>query len=99
MATGYLRHSETGELLIEDGGFVVGETDNQEMEIIAMAETGDIKNSLLLGAGFKRLPNANVDAITRAVGNLKFQLSSDGFKNVSVEYDGSTGDVSIDGNQ
>lgn len=68
------------DLQIVDGDFVVGDCDQQNVELVLLARPGDYKQSPFLGVGIEDYVNAPtspriLEALER---NIKLQLESDG---------------------
>lgn len=82
-----LMTNSTGELLIVDGDFVLGESDIQHIDHILRASQGDYKESPLIGFGVDQYEHATVSAVELAKykKGIQIQLEYDGFTNVSVE--------------
>jgi len=73
------------DLLVQDGDFVVGESEAQEMALILMSSPGEWKASPLTGFGWIRRIKGEfiVEDLQK---ELKTQLDLDGFTNVKVKF-------------
>ncbi len=78
---------DDGDLLIQNGDFVVGSSDVQHVEDIINSFVGEWKQYPILGVGL--LSYLNSENAQQASTNIKQQLQSDGYslQNVSVNID------------
>ncbi len=67
---------DTGDLLIEDGDFVVGQSDQQHILHILQAAPGHYKQHPILGANAIAFVGGNSADLKR---NVRLQLHSDGY--------------------
>lgn len=68
---------ENNDLLIKDGDFVVGDSQEQEVAAIIRANQGEYKNDPVIGAGLYRMIQSNAtDADVKA--KIKLHLERDG---------------------
>ncbi len=74
----------TGDLLIKDGDFVIGESDEQNLEDLVMAMQGDFKASPLTGAGGRGLKNNRNQKIENFERDIKEQLAIDNWREEQV---------------
>ena len=72
------------DLLIQDGDFVVGPSDDQHIELILRATEGHFKEYPLLGANINSMVNGIIDGNYRK--KIRLHLNQDGFKVNSVTY-------------
>jgi len=71
---------DDGDLLIENGGLVVGPSDSQNVDIIIAANKGEFKERPALGVGlinFLKKQNTTADALKREV---TVNLQADSYK-------------------
>jgi hypothetical protein len=85
---------ENGDLLIVNGDFVVGASDQQHVVDILQAFQGEYKEFSLLGVGF--LSYLKSDNPNSAINSIKEHLQSDGYdvKNVKINKD-ANGNISV----
>jgi len=74
---------DDGDLLIQNGDFVVGASDVQHVEDIINSFVGEWKQYPILGAGL--LQYLNSENAQQASTNIKQQLQSDGYSLQSVK--------------
>lgn len=60
---GILIDSETGDLLVENGGLVVGDTEAQTVEAVMMANRGEFKEFPLIGGEVMQMLGGSVDVM------------------------------------
>lgn len=74
-----------GDLVIQNGDFLVAESDGQHIEHILRADRGQWRQNPLIGVGLQRQSNASVDR-QRLRQEIKLQLRADNFtvKRVNV---------------
>jgi ABC-type uncharacterized transport system substrate-binding protein len=85
----FLIDSETGDLLIRDGDFVVGPSDNQHINDIISCFAGSFKQFPSVGVGimtFLKSQNGQ-----DAVNQIKQQLQADGYQVPSVKVTNTNG--------
>lgn len=76
------------DLLIQDGDFVVGESDIQHAQHIIEAEQGHYKQWPLIGVGARRMLGGTADAEMRRA--VQLQLVGDGHVSPKVGLDSSS---------
>ena len=78
---------DEGDLLIQNGDFIVGSSDVQHVEDIINSFVGEWKQYPILGVGLLRYLNS--ENAQQASTNIKQQLQSDGYslQSVSVNID------------
>ncbi|NNV54521.1 hypothetical protein [Limnovirga soli] len=81
VATDFLL-DEAGDLLIENGDFVFGESDMQHIQLILALEPGELKESPLTGVGIKKQINGSFDGAVRR--EIKLQLEADGYSTTNL---------------
>ena len=59
--TDILIDAETKDLIIRDGDFVIGDSQDQEVELLLTMNPGELKEDPLLGAGLMRLVQSNAN--------------------------------------
>lgn len=79
--------AESGDLLIEHGSVVIGDTDNQIVEGVLVAMRGEWKESPLIGGEVKKMLGGQVDVMWR--GEVKKMLEACGLdvQKVSISED------------
>lgn len=75
---------DDGDLLIENGDFVIGESDTEHIKSILMANKGDFKEFPELGVGMEEL--LNDDAITQFLIDAKKNLEYDGLQVNNISF-------------
>lgn len=87
MMNGILIDSESGDLLVQHGGVVVGDTDSQIAECVLVSMRGEWKEYPLLGGEVKKMLGGEVDVMWR--GQVKKMLESCGLdvQKVSITED------------
>lgn len=83
---------ETGDLLIVNGDFVIGDSNNQEIEGLLVDVKGEVKEHPMVGADIKRLLKSR-EGETAALKEIKIQLQNDGFTSSQVEI--SQNDINV----
>lgn len=73
---------DTGDLKVLNGDFVIGESTQQEIELLLTSFKGEFKEHPLVGAEIQRLLKAQA-GITTMKSVVREQLEDDGFKKVS----------------
>lgn len=89
---GILIDSETGDLLVENGGLVVGDTEAQTVEAVLVANRGDFKESPLIGGEAMQMLGGVVDVMWP--GRVKKMLRACGVECERVKVD--NGEVIIE---
>lgn len=79
-----------GEMLIANGDFVVGESDQQHIEHILITYKGEWKQNPFVGIGLRsylKAPKAStvVDQLTK---NIRIQMKLDGFQLKTLKMEG-----------
>ncbi len=89
-ATDFLLNPTTGDLLIQNGTFVIGPSDNQHIEDIIIANPGDWKQYPKLGVGIDSYINGS--DLYELNQSIKTQLVADGYSinNINIKYDPQT---------
>lgn len=85
---------ENGDLLIENGDFVIGESDNQHQKDILIATKGEFKEFPEIGVGIEAMLSDDdyMDLLIEAKKNLEY----DGMKINNIEFT-EEGTLKIDG--
>lgn len=80
---------ENGDLAVENGDFKVGNSDQQNVELIMVAEKGHFKQWPLVGMGILKYLNSPMSKVQRDKfeKDLYLQLLSDGAKDIEVSYE------------
>lgn len=79
----YLLDNE-GKMLIKNGDFVIGESEQQEIELLLMSSPGDWKENPAVGCALPTLIKSR-STETKIKKVINQQLTNDGFKNISIE--------------
>jgi hypothetical protein len=77
MGKDFLRDTETGDLMIVDGDFVIGESDDQEVSVLITLNQGELKNDPLLGPNLVQLTEGKEDK-NEINKRLRIHLQRDG---------------------
>ncbi|GAA4271625.1 hypothetical protein U6A24_13650 [Aquimarina gracilis] len=86
------------DIIIEEGDFKIGESDQQHISHILLAQKGEYKEHPLLGVGIERyLKGDNTINRLRLEAEVEKQLTYDGF-NVKVLDVSDMSNITIDGN-
>lgn len=84
-----------GDILIENGDFVIGDATNQNQELILIAHKGEFKESPELGVGISNaLLSENLQAITNSI---RRNFEYDGMKVKKLEIN-PNGSLTVDAN-
>ncbi len=94
MRTDVLIDTETYDLVIRNGDFDIGISDNQEVALILEAVQGDYTQSPLVGFGIRNALNGVFDGLVRR--RLLLQLEADELFPKSVAYDYQSGQLKIE---
>jgi len=83
---GIMIESETGELAIKNGTLQIGNTDEQNIEMVLLSNKGEFKEHPILGAGLVNYKNS-IDRELEITRQIKIQLGLLGYnhKKVSME--------------
>ena len=84
------------DLLIENGDFVIDNSDNQHAAIIFKAQKGEIRSAPEIGFGAARYLKKTGAAKRVFLRNLKVELEKDGYKSVDVSFDVQSGKLQIE---
>jgi hypothetical protein len=74
---------EHGDLLIENGDFVIGESNHQHIELLLTSMPGDWKAHPETGVGLALAQNGIIDGFLKRT--IAVQLEADGFKLENLE--------------
>lgn len=72
------------DLKIANGDLVIGESNDQDMELIALTNLGEWKRAPLMGAGVARMANARSSTQQVILRDYTLMLKADGFINIKV---------------
>jgi hypothetical protein len=72
------------ELLIENGDFVIAQSDVQNIQLLIDLHKGNLKQYPLTGVGKERLLNGIVDGAMRA--EIQKQLEADGYRAKTIAF-------------
>ena len=75
---------DTGDLLIENGDFVVGDSNQQHVESILLSQKGEFKEFPLVGFGIVNYIKSDTPEV-KFKRDLKIQLEYDGFNNAKID--------------
>lgn len=89
---GILIDSGTGDLLVENGGLVIGDTEAQTVEAVLTANRGEFKESPLIGGEAMQMLGGSVDVMWP--GRVKKMLKACGVECERVKVD--NGEVIIE---
>ncbi len=89
---GILIDSETGDLLVENGGLAIGDTEAQTVEVVLTANRGEFKESPLIGGEAMQMLGGVVDVMWP--GRVKKMLKACGVECERVKVD--NGEVIIE---
>jgi hypothetical protein len=84
-----------GDLLIENGDFVIGASDSQHIDHIVNAQLGEYKEHLLVGFGAINYLKTNVSEM-EFKRDLKVQLEIDGYQDASIDLSGGFSKLKIE---
>ena len=82
---GILIDIETGDLLVEDGSMVIGDTEAQTVEVVLTANRGEFKESPLIGGEIVKQLSGGIDVMWP--GEVKRMLSACGVDCERVRYE------------
>ena len=85
---------DNGDLLIENGDLVLGDADNQNVQLIFQAYKGEIRSSPELGFGAGKYVKST-DPKARFKRDLKVELAKDNYKDVDIEIDQSLKELKV----
>ncbi|WEK18168.1 MAG: hypothetical protein P0Y49_15360 [Candidatus Pedobacter colombiensis] len=79
--------SSTNDLLVENGDFSVGYSDDQHIMLVLMNSPGQLRHEPLIGIGIDRYKNSRLDHITimKLKQEIRLQLQLDGFDASTIE--------------
>lgn len=73
-----------GDLIVRDGDFVIGDSDQQNVKLLLEADKGQVRFWPLIGAGIRRHLGGPFDDRTRR--DIQLQLQADGYSSLIVVY-------------
>lgn len=74
---------DDGDLLIQNGDFVVGESDMQHLQLIVSLANGSLKQFPLQGVGIMSYSGSSGQAATLR-NSIKIKAEADGYANITV---------------
>lgn len=77
---------ENGDIKIENGDFVIGVSENQEIEDLLLLKKGELKQFPLTGADIERLIKAR-NGKTKMLKEISKELIADGFDESNISID------------
>lgn len=75
------------DLIIENGDFVTGQSDQQHVNCIFMAHPGEYKQFPLVGFGASKYLKKSTETKQKFMRNLTMQLELDGYANPEISND------------
>lgn len=78
---------EDFDLLVKDGDFVVGDSKQQDIELILVHNKGAFFNTPTVGVGVLAAGNRRITNVDDIMREARLQLSADGLKNLSITLD------------
>lgn len=82
-----------GDLLVRDGDFVIGDSDQQNIKLLLEADKGQIRFWPFLGAGIRRQLGGSLDGAARR--EIQLNLQVDGYVSANVSYSNEVLTVSV----
>jgi hypothetical protein len=86
-------HDETFDLIIINGDFLVGYSDENHLAAHLVLDKGHIRNNTELGCGILKETNGILDQRTRH--NILGSLKKDGYNDVKITFNGDEIDIKI----
>lgn len=79
--------SPTNDLLVENGDFVAGDSDDQHIMLVLLNTPGQLRNDPLIGVGIEKYKNSRLDLINimKLKQEIRLQLQLDGFDASTIE--------------
>lgn len=81
-----------GDLMIENGDFVIDDSDKSEIERLLLSHKGEWKENPLVGGAMVKLLKSR-EGQTQALQEARKQLQADGFEISSIEINGHNIDI------
>lgn len=75
---------ETGDLLISNGDFVKGSSEQKHVAVIVKSPKGSMRRSPLTGVGALDYKHANGERLPNLVREINLQLETAGFRSANV---------------
>lgn len=76
--------SESGDLLIQNGDLVIGESSQQHVGLLVELHKGELKEFPTTGFGISRYLKKSTASLTRFTRELKIELEADGFPDAKI---------------
>lgn len=86
---------DDNELIIQNGDFVVGQSDDQNAAIIFEAQKGEIRSSPELGFGARKYIKKSGSSVRNFLRDLKLELEKDGYNNPDINLDQENGTLTV----
>lgn len=86
---------DNNELIVENGDFVIGDSDNQHAAIIFEAQKGEIRSSPELGFGAMRFVKNSGSTVRKFLRDLKLELEKDGYADPDINIDQENGTLTV----
>lgn len=79
--------SNTRDLLIENGDFVIQPSDDQHIMLVLLNAPGQLRHAPIIGVAIDRYKNSrlNLITITKLKQDVRLQLQLDGFDSATIE--------------
>lgn len=82
---GILLHGETNDIILQGGTMAIGKTDDQNAQLIVLAEKGEFKEYPQLGVGISQFLKS-VNRENELLRAIRVQLALDGMKPRNLTY-------------
>ena len=76
---------DNGDIKIINGDLVIGESDQQDVEIVFKAHKGEFKEFPILGFGASLYLKKNTNIVEEFIRELELQLEYNGFKDPEID--------------
>ena len=87
---------ETGDLLIENGDLVIGESSQQHVALLVELHKGELKEFPTTGFGINRYLKKSTSSLTRFTREIKIELEADGFNDAKINISEDLSNLEID---
>ena len=82
------------DLILENGDFLLGESDGQHAQLLLLSSEGDFTQFPKLGVGVTKYLKGSFDGAARR--NVHLQFESDNYTIKNLDFDAQTGKANID---
>jgi hypothetical protein len=86
---------QNGDLLIVDGDLVIGNSEQQDVDLIFSSHKGEYKEHPLLGFGASRYLKKSNNNVEEFVRELELQLELNGFENPEIDVEKGLDNIKI----